>query len=53
MQRLAFLWFELHAARQYILETFVESHVMQFFTPETKEFGLDLVNNCSARESAR
>jgi hypothetical protein len=52
MQTLAFLWFELQAAQQYVRETFVESHVMPFFTQETKEFGLDLVDKCSARVSA-
>ena len=49
MQTLAFLWFELQAAQQYMRDTFVESHVMPFFTQETKEFGLDLVDKCSAR----
>ena len=49
MQTLAFLWFEIQGAQQYVRETFVESHVMPFFTQETKEFGLDLVDKCSAR----
>jgi hypothetical protein len=52
MQTLAFLWFEIQGAQQYVRETFVESHVMPFFTTETKEFGLDLVNKCSAPVSA-
>ena len=52
MQKLAFLWFELQAARQCLRETFVESQVLPFFTQETKEFNLDLVNKCSARVSA-
>jgi hypothetical protein len=43
MQKLAFPWFELQAARQCLRETFVESQVMPYFTQETKEFDLDLV----------
>jgi hypothetical protein len=52
MQKLTFLWFELQAARQCLRETFVESQVMPFFTQESKEFDLDLVNKGSARVSA-
>ena len=52
MQKLAFLWFELQAARQCLRETFVESQVMPFFTQESKEFNLGLSNKCSAPISA-
>jgi hypothetical protein len=53
MQMLSFLWFELQAAQQYVRETLVESQVMPFFTPETKEFGLNLVNNAACANLPR